>query len=309
MDGCIESMGTIKSQQEPTYPRNKNEQILLNPGIEITIEDFELQENLLLDVDFKYSSLDFCFCLSGKIRRIFWDLNDEIIIGPGQVGVWFSPSSKSSVEYLPGQPIQRIIIRLEPRLLNTLLKDQIDVILTDLLGIADRFYPTISEMTASMRIAVNQILTCTYQGLSREIYLESKILELLAYVMRDLSSKKLTILSPEEKKQVYQAREFLIHNLEKPISLFELARQVGLNDYKLKVGFREVFGTTVFGYLRQERLERARQLLEEGKMSVTEVSYAVGYSSLSHFSKVFARQFGIKPSSFLAEIRKNLNER
>ena len=295
-------------QRKPIYPYKKNERILLSPGIELAIDDFKPQENLLINVELKRPSFDFCFCLSGKMRRIFLDLNNEVSMEPGQVGVWFSPSLKSSFEYPAGQPVQWINIRLEPRLLNTLFKDQQDMVLNDLLGGTDRFHPTISKMTASMRIAANQILICTYQGLSRKIYLESKVLELLANVMRDLSSNKLTVLSLEEKKQVYQAREIVIQNLNNPVPLLELARQIGLNDYKLKVGFREIFGTTVFGYLRQERLERALQLLEEGKMNVTEVSYAVGYSSLSHFSKVFALQFGIKPGSFLAETRKNLNK-
>jgi AraC family transcriptional activator of pyochelin receptor len=84
--------------------------------------------------------------------------------------------------------------------------------------------------------------------------------------------------------------------MKQPPSLMELARQVGLNDFKLKMGFRRVFGKTVFGYLHELRMERSRLLLEEGKMNVKEVSYAVGYMDSGRFSDAFKKQFGVRPS-------------
>jgi len=80
----------------------------------------------------------------------------------------------------------------------------------------------------------------------------------------------------------------------------ELARLAGLNDYKLKAGFRQVFGTTVFGYLRQQRLEQARQLLQAQEISVTEAAATVGYSSQGHFAAAFRKQFGINPKDLRA---------
>jgi AraC family transcriptional regulator, transcriptional activator of the genes for pyochelin and ferripyochelin receptors len=81
--------------------------------------------------------------------------------------------------------------------------------------------------------------------------------------------------------------------------LIKLARQVGLNDYKLKRGFRQLFGTTVFGYLHAERMEKARTLLMNRQMKVTEVSHTVGYASLPSFSLAFRKRFGVSPRSYL----------
>ena len=105
-------------------------------------------------------------------------------------------------------------------------------------------------------------------------------------------------------ERIHEAKDILISNMQNPPSLFDLARQVGLNDYKLKIGFRQVFGTTVFGYLRECRMERARLLFEERKLNVAEVAFAIGYTHLGHFADSFKKQFGIKPSSYLSEITK-----
>lgn len=76
-----------------------------------------------------------------------------------------------------------------------------------------------------------------------------------------------------------------------------LARQVGLNDFKLKLGFRQVFGTTVFGYLHEHRMEQAQLLLQERRMNVEEVARTVGYANRSSFA-AFRKKFGINPKYY-----------
>ncbi|WP_249664415.1 helix-turn-helix transcriptional regulator, partial [Lysinibacillus sp. D4B1_S16] len=74
--------------------------------------------------------------------------------------------------------------------------------------------------------------------------------------------------------------------------LMELSRLIGLNDFKLKKGFKEMYGTTVFGYLREKRLEQASLLLQNGTMNVMEVANAVGCSNPSHFAEVRKEKYG-----------------
>jgi AraC-like DNA-binding protein len=66
----------------------------------------------------------------------------------------------------------------------------------------------------------------------------------------------------------------------------------------LKTSFHEVFGVTVFAYLRNLRLERAREMLLDQGVSVKEVSWAVGYASLSHFARAFRQRFGVSPHAW-----------
>jgi AraC-like DNA-binding protein len=99
--------------------------------------------------------------------------------------------------------------------------------------------------------------------------------------------------------------KLLVARLSHPPSLIELARLAGINDCKLKSGFRQVFGTTVFGYLHDCRMERSRQLLEAGEMTVTEAARAVGFVSRGRFAAAFKRRFGVNPSAYVAQNRQD----
>ncbi|WP_376779847.1 helix-turn-helix domain-containing protein [Sphingobacterium multivorum] len=70
----------------------------------------------------------------------------------------------------------------------------------------------------------------------------------------------------------------------------------GLNEYKLKRGFKEVFHQTAFSYLSDLRLELAKNQLLEGKKPVTEIAFEMGYCSLQHFSTAFKKKFAVSPS-------------
>ena len=86
-----------------------------------------------------------------------------------------------------------------------------------------------------------------------------------------------------------------------PPTLAELARQSQINECALKRGFRQVFGTTVFGYLHNYRLEYARQLLDQGTKTVIGVAHTVGFASRSSFARAFRKKFGVNPAQYLRQ--------
>ncbi|NCJ08704.1 helix-turn-helix domain-containing protein [Synechococcales cyanobacterium C] len=154
-----------------------------------------------------------------------------------------------------------------------------------------------------MTIALHQILQCPYQGLTKQIYLESKTLELIALQVNQLSEHQpylqpSSLLKSDDIDRIHLAKEILISNLDNPPSLLSLAKQAGINSFKLKKGFRQVFNTTVFGYLNHHRMEEARRLLQLGDSSVTQVALAIGYSNPSKFAAAFKKKFGISPKAF-----------
>jgi AraC-like DNA-binding protein len=81
-------------------------------------------------------------------------------------------------------------------------------------------------------------------------------------------------------------------------SLTALARRFGINECKLKRGFKGLFGTTVFGYLRRRRMEYAATRLEGSNATILEIAEEVGYSNPSHFSRAFEEEFGCLPRDF-----------
>jgi AraC family transcriptional regulator, transcriptional activator of the genes for pyochelin and ferripyochelin receptors len=162
-------------------------------------------------------------------------------------------------------------------------------------------YDDIGIITPAMKLALEQIINCPYQGLTKYIYLEAKCLELialkLAQLAKNITGNQIKIaIKPEDLDRIYHAKDILTRNLDRPPSLLELARQVGLNDCTLKKGFRQIFGTTAFGYLHDRRMERAKTLLLERQLSVNQVAQSVGYASRSAFITAFRKRFGVSPS-------------
>jgi len=159
-----------------------------------------------------------------------------------------------------------------------------------------------SPMTTAMYLAAEQLSKCPYNGSLRRMYLEGKALELIALQLHALSNgdevANTLKLSVSDRDRVRQARQVLLANMQHPPILSSLARQVGVNSTKLKYGFKQLFGTTAFELLRRERLNRARSLLQDSNARVTEVSYDVGYTSLSHFAAAFKKEFGVSPHRY-----------
>ncbi|MEA5516092.1 AraC family transcriptional regulator [Nodularia sp. UHCC 0506] len=192
-------------------------------------------------------------------------------------------------------------------LLNSFIIDNsknLPAILTNLIegNSKEDFYES-NIITPEMYLPLEQIINCPFQGMTKYIYLEGKCLELIALKLEQLRQKrqdtaKSDVLKKDDFERIHAAKEILIKNINNPPSLIELARQVGLNDYKLKIGFHQVFGTTAFGYLHQHRMESSRQLLLEGKMSIQEVARTVGYANHGCFAAAFRKRFGMNPKYY-----------
>ena len=285
-------------------------EIELMPGLKLIITDLTFPQDFTLHFDIERAPLIFCFLLSGKgLSTVNHRRRQELIIDAktGTSYISFLPKSRGLSELSAGMPVRMLHIQVDPILLNTFLEGEFDYIPTDFRAVVEgsieKHYHRSATMTPSMQIALYQVLNCPYQGLTKRLFLESKALELVALQLEQLvfaknSAKSPPALRPTDIERIHEAKDIVIRNMKQPPSLMELARQVGLNDFKLKIGFRQVFGKTAFGFLHEHRMEQSRQLLEEGKMNVKEVSYVVGYMDSGRFSDAFKKQFGVRPSIY-----------
>ena len=151
-------------------------------------------------------------------------------------------------------------------------------------------------MTAEMQNAVSKIFRTNYTGTLRKLFLQSQITELLAHFFAHLSNDKKDKIKASEKEKLYNAKDIISNNIATPPTLNELSKMIGLNNNKLKKNFKELFGVPVFKYLQNERLKKAQELLRNSEMNIQEVSWFVGYESVSSFSNAFLKKFGFRPS-------------
>ena len=100
------------------------------------------------------------------------------------------------------------------------------------------------------------------------------------------------------------ARELLGQTPETPLSIAEIAREVGISPFHFIRQFEAVFGTTPHQFRIARRIDRATRLLALDTGSVTDICLEVGFSSLGSFSTLFARRVGESPSRYRARARR-----
>jgi AraC-like DNA-binding protein len=98
--------------------------------------------------------------------------------------------------------------------------------------------------------------------------------------------------------KVREAKEALIANLQESITIKELAKLVGLNEYNLKTGFKEIYGKPVHSYLKDYKISKAKEMLQTQQYKVNEIADKLGYSNVSHFINGFKKKYGITPKQF-----------
>lgn len=166
-------------------------------------------------------------------------------------------------------------------------------------------FSKIFPVCSRKRLVLDAIVDHSYAGALENIFVNAKIHEVLLYSLECLVDDKeegfaCKFLADESgRAKIYKAREILLQHIGDPITIKELSRKVAINECYLKKGFKEVYGTTIFDFYQQQRMEHAKYLLYEKGLSVTDVSALLGYSSISHFSAAFKKHTGIKPCELL----------
>lgn len=166
-----------------------------------------------------------------------------------------------------------------------------------------------NRMHPQVRESVTKLANHNGTSPSETLYCQARVLELLAFFAESTSLQLPPSAEPclrsEDEAALDAAAAYLEENLSEDHSLAKISRTVHLNEFKLKKGFREYHRTTVFGYLRQKRMERARTMLIKQQVKVIEAAQAVGYANPSHFARAFRKTFGMNPREFLASSKKS----
>ena len=155
---------------------------------------------------------------------------------------------------------------------------------------------------------INQILVAPFTGLSKRLYLESKIAELFAIQLQMAESanviekRKNFALNAYDREQIQEVASHIKMNLANPSSIVDLSRSFGVNEHKLKNGFKEIFGTTIFDYLQQVRMQEAKKYLLDSDKPIKSIAEISGYQHVSAFSVAFKKFYDFTPG----EVRSGL---
>ncbi|QIE59989.1 AraC family transcriptional regulator [Rasiella rasia] len=171
-----------------------------------------------------------------------------------------------------------------------------------------RKYYKDAHISPSMAIVLNQLLNYNLHPTIKQLYFKGKAYELLSlYFNReeDVNVEQCPFLVDEQNVvKIKKAKEIIISRMAEPPSLQELADEIQLPINKLKEGFKQIYGDSVFSFLFDYKMEVSRQLLATGGYNVNEVGLKVGYSTASHFIAAFKKKFGTTPKKFVMGLSK-----
>jgi AraC-like DNA-binding protein len=170
-----------------------------------------------------------------------------------------------------------------------------------------KFYDD-TEIKPTVSIVLHQIMNSNTNNSIRELYVKGKIYELLSLHFQkeeNTDSEYCPFLVDEQNVlKIRKAKDIIISRMAEPPGLQELATEIGLSLKKLKEGFKQIYGDTVYSFLFDYKMEQARKLLESNQYNVNEVGLQVGYSTASHFIAAFKKKFGTTPKKYVMSLNK-----
>lgn len=167
----------------------------------------------------------------------------------------------------------------------------------------DKKYYKDGSISPSMAVVLNQLISFNLNNSIKSLYFKGKAYELLSLFFNRSENADIEqcpfLVDEVNVAKLKKAKDIMIANMAEPPTLQELADEIGLSLKKLKEGFKQIYGDSVFSFLFHYKMEVARKLLESGDYNVNEVGLKVGYSTGSHFIAAFKKKFGTTPKKYI----------
>ncbi|PWN71135.1 AraC family transcriptional regulator [Chryseobacterium phosphatilyticum] len=153
----------------------------------------------------------------------------------------------------------------------------------------------------ALQHVVDEIISDHTEDVFKLYFLRLKAEELICRLLIELEKRdeqQVYALNLQDIKTIYQIKEKILRQLENPPVIKDLAIESGMSPTKLKRLFKQIFGNSIFSYYQEFRMKEAAFLLKDKRYTVSEVGYMLGFTNLSHFSKVFREHLGMKPKQY-----------
>nr|WP_295928875.1 AraC family transcriptional regulator [uncultured Dyadobacter sp.] len=303
----VEDFGGIREVRHEFHYQGIHSKIhrIYCPGMIFSMIEGALEHDLvqILESDFPYLQMHFELSTTGCLY--FPNAKSEIdteIYG-GSHSLLFYPTLKGSLHYLKKPLSYSVEIELSLDFLRQLFRNDLEILGDFGLGI-ERNLPAVMgsrsfPITPAMKRVLGEVRDCRYHGALKKIFVEAKVAELLTLQIDQINSlkEKKGVLKGADVDKLHEVKQLVISRVHDPYSIEELAKLAGMNRTKLQEGFKELFGTTIFNYISNIRLDEARKRILDASSHATiaEIAALSGYKNPQHFTAAFKRKYGQLP--------------
>ena len=266
----------------------------------------ESSESMLLERSISQEYLQFHFCLKGSAVFSYNSNAYQFTVHESQSMLLYNPQKSLPIEARMASGTWLLSLILSIKKFHSLFSsdaDHIHFLSPD--NVAKKFYDN-KPLNPAMAVVLSQMLQAKVHDSIRALYFKGKIYELLSLYFNKGGDEDIEscpfLVDEVQVGKIHLAKKIVLDRMATPPSLTELATEIGLNTKKLKEGFKQLYGQTVFSYLLDHKMEEARRMLDSKQYNVNEVGLKLGYSTSSHFIAAFKKKYGTTPKKYLMSV-------
>ncbi|AZQ43061.1 helix-turn-helix transcriptional regulator [Nonlabens ponticola] len=247
--------------------------------------------------------IQFHFCLKGSVQLAFNEGNYKLPLMEQNSYLLYNPMRDLPVNLDIAANSWVVVLLVSIKKFHSLFSPDADHVsfLSD--DNRDKKYYVDGKVSPSMAVALHQLMNYNLNDAIKRLYFKGKAYELLSLYFNTKDDPDIEacpfLVDEKNMAKIKMAKDIIIQRMTDPPSLADLAKEIALPLKKLKEGFKEVYGDTVYGFLLDHKMEYARQLLDSGQHNVNEVGLKVGYSTGSHFISAFKKKYGTTPKKYI----------
>ena len=279
------------------------------PGMVMAAMRWRTADAVILEGDTGSLNININFQTKGHLHTHFNGLRHDLDMRPGRHNLVYTPEGGEWHRIGAQDDLEMLHISIDRAYFRNLIGTEgawCNRILRELE--AERPFSGIhgtGSITPLMQQLIRSLRQQAPQGPMHNLLQQSRLLQLLSLQLEQFVAHETTSVPGSVSRQDAERLQWLkayldLHFLEE-LSLTQLARLSLLNEFKLKKGFKQLYGTTVFGYIKGLRMTYATRLLRDHRLLIEEVAGMLGYEHAHHFSAAFKKHFGNKPSEWLGK--------
>jgi len=256
------------------------------------------------DIDKKH--IQFHFCVKGFSKFQFNDGRYAFPVSSNNSILLYNPVQELPINALLNPNSLVISILISIKKFHSLFSNQADQIsFLNKDNIGNKFYKE-KKLEPMMSVVLNQMVQLSVHESMHNLYLRAKVFELMSFYFNRSNEMDIEqcpfLVDDKNIKKIRLAKEIIISRMIEPPSLIDLASEVEISLKKLKEGFKQVYGASVFVFLLDYKMQVSKTLLSSGNYNVNEVALKVGYSTATHFINAFKKKFGTTPKKYLMSL-------
>ncbi|SDP76080.1 transcriptional regulator, AraC family [Mucilaginibacter sp. OK268] len=208
---------------------------------------------------------------------------------------------RTEIRFPAGSNIQYVVVGITANRLRSVLSIEKPNTTIQTITAENASFLFFESLDAEMQLLLKNIVSVDMNNSMNNFYVQIKVQELMYLLFSKLSLRENTTfknINSNDAEKLLVIRNEILSDLSTPPVLSELALIASMSETKLRPLFKQTFGDTIYNYYQKARMEEAAFLLKQAKHSVSEVGYELGFSNLSHFSRLFEKQYGITPKKF-----------